>query len=88
MKRKKEDREWTVKEHVATENIARLKEKIETIAATIKEYDQLERERLKKEKRSPGWLGFRLFIGSCLKVRRIGRGEGQETARGTSLGSQ
>lgn len=49
MKRDKEDREWTEKEGVATENIARLKEEIETIAATIKEYDQLERERLEKE---------------------------------------
>lgn len=72
LKREREEREWTEKERVATEKIVRLEKEIEKIA---KNYDQLERERLEKEKQSSGWWGFFSSLGGSAetaKKRAIG----------------
>lgn len=44
------EREWAERERVVTEDITRLKKKVERINADMEEYDRLGRERFKKQR--------------------------------------
>ncbi|MCJ1467594.1 hypothetical protein MMC07_006219 [Pseudocyphellaria aurata] len=70
LRRDTQEKEWTEKERVAAEKIMRLETEIEKIAATIKNYDRLERERLEKEKQSSGWWSFLSSLGESAETAK------------------